>query len=116
VEFDVPAGGNVECHIFYSGGVRVAAPSRRPAIGDSSAGLKLTGIHLDGDRLTVDADVSGPEESSIEIQTPWKIGDVQGGSVTPLADGWSRLTFGDIVATEKVQYSHHRMTLDLHLP
>jgi hypothetical protein len=116
VEIDVPAGATVHCQIVYSGGVRVVAPVRRPAIGDSSEGLKLTGVHLDGRRLTLDADVAAPEEASVEVQTPWKIEGVQGGSAISLADGWTRVTFADVPTSAQPTYVHHRLSVELQAP
>jgi hypothetical protein len=116
VEIDVPAGATVRCRIVYSGGVRVVAPVRRPAIGDSSQGLKLTGVRLDGRRLTLDADVASPEEASIEVETPWKIGGVQGGSAISLANGWTRVTFADVPASAQPTYVHHRVSVELQAP
>lgn len=116
VEIDVPAGGTLECHILYSGGVRILVPVSNPAIGDSSKELKLTGVHLDGNRLTLDADVISAEEASTEVRTPWKIETVQGGSATPLEDGWTRLTFADVPTATTPQYVHRRMTLSLRTP
>jgi glycogen debranching enzyme len=116
VELDVPAGGSVHCSVTYSGGVQVAVPVRRPAIGDPSEGLKLTGMHLDGKRLTLNADVLSPEEASIDVRTPWKIETVQGGSATPLNGDWTRLTFSDVAATGTPRYAHRTMTLELQTP
>ncbi len=112
---DVSDGATVNCRIMYSGGVRVAVPMRRPAIGDSSQGLKLTGVHLDGHALTLDADVSSQQQATIEVRTPWKIGVIKGGSAAPTADGWSRLTF-DVPETTIRQYAHHRMIVDFQMP
>jgi hypothetical protein len=78
--------------------------------------LKLTGVHLKGHMLTLDADVTKQPEASIEVQTPWKIGTVQGGSTAPPADGWTRLTFADVPEAGEPQYAHHRMTVDLQMP
>ncbi|MGC2297256.1 MAG: hypothetical protein WA476_00535 [Acidobacteriaceae bacterium] len=116
VEIDVPAGVTVRCRIVYSGGIRVVAPVRRPAIGDSSEGLKLTGVHLDGHRLTLDADVASPEEASVEVETPWKIEGIQGGSAASLADGWTRVTFADVPTSAQPTYVHRTLSVELQAP
>jgi glycogen debranching enzyme len=116
VELDVPAGGSVHCAVTYSGGVQIAVPVREPAIGDVSEGLKLTGAHLEGKRLTLDADAQSPEEASIDVRTPWKIESVHGGSATQLNDDWTRLTFSDVAAIGKPHYTHRTMTLELQTP
>jgi glycogen debranching enzyme len=116
VELDIPAGKSVLCAVKYGGGVQLVIPVHRPMIGDVSQGLKLIGAHLDAKHLTLDADVLSPEESSIEIRTPWKIGTVQGGSATPLDLGWTRLTFSDIAVIGKPHYAKRTMTVELGTP
>lgn len=116
VELDIPAGNSVHCTITYSGGVQVVVPARQPAMGDDSVGLKLTGTHLEGKSLTLDADVFSQEEASIEVRTPWRIETVHGGSAAALNDGWTRLMFSSVGATGKPQYEHRTMTIELQTP
>jgi glycogen debranching enzyme len=116
VELDIPAGNVVHCAVTYAGGAQVVVPVRAPAIGDLSDGLKLTGAHLDGKRLTLDADVLSPQEASVELRTPWRIGTVQGASATPLNDNWTRLTFSDVAPTSQLHYAHRTMTIEFQTP
>jgi hypothetical protein len=41
---------------------------------------------------------------------------VQGGSATPLGDGWTRLTFSDISPTGQPQYTHRTIIIELQTP
>ena len=109
VEMDV-MHDTVHCRILYTGGVRLMAPAAHPAIGDSSRQLKLTSVALDQHLLTVEADVASAEAASLDLQTPWKINSVDGGSAISLGNGWYRVTFTERPAQS--QYEHRRMSVN----
>lgn len=98
----------VHLRILYSGGVRVVAPAAHPAIGEPSRQIKLISATLNGNRLTLEADVA--TEASLEIDTPWKIASIEGGTNTPLGNSSYRLTFTGI--PDGLQYVRRRITLD----
>jgi hypothetical protein len=109
VEIDL-SKETAHCRILFTGGVRVAVPPSQPAIGDSSHQLKLTNVALDQHRLTLEADVSTAQAASLDLQTPWKIDSVDGGSQVPLGNGWVRVSFNDIPA--RSECARRRMTID----
>lgn len=115
VAFDLPAG-SAQVRILYAGGVRVRVPVVAPARGESSRGIKLTAVHLNGRALSLDADVSVADQSSLEIETPWNLAAVHGGSATRIDQNWYRVTFASpngsassgLTATT---YAHRSMTI-----
>jgi glycogen debranching enzyme len=92
IAFDLP-GGSARVRILFSGGLRVRVPVVTPAGGDASRGLKLVALHLDGRTLTLDAEVASADQSSLEVESPWTVAAVHGGSATRLAQDWYRVTF-----------------------
>ena len=112
VEIDL-AGAPVHCRIVYSGGVRLSVPTRAPVIGQSSRQLRLTAMHLEARQLSLDADIANPDDASVDLETTWPLGAVEGGTVLPLGGGWYRLTFADAVAQAQSVYTQHHLTLQL---
>ncbi|MGC2639698.1 MAG: hypothetical protein WA294_21115, partial [Acidobacteriaceae bacterium] len=115
VSFDL-RGVPVHVRILCTGGVRIRVPTVTPAPGDASRGLKLTALHLDGRWLTLDADIAGVDQSSVEIDTPWTIADVHGGSATRISPDWYRVTFAQLSASAPQSipapaYAHRSMTV-----
>lgn len=115
VVLDLPAG-SASVRILYRGGCRVRVPVVSPARGDASRGLRLTGLHLDGPALTLDAEVAVPGESSVEMETPWAIASVQGGSATRIDGDWYRVTFATSITpasspSAAPAYTHRSMTV-----
>jgi hypothetical protein len=111
--FDLPTG-SAHIRIFYTGGVRVRVPAVTPARGDASRGLKLTALHLDAHSLTLDADLARSDQSSVEIETPWTIAGVHGGSATRIGPAWYRVTFAPPSAPVTPSTSacaHHSLTV-----
>jgi glycogen debranching enzyme len=110
VAFDLPTG-STHVRIAYSGGLRIRVPVVTPLLGDVSRGLKLTALHLDGRTLTLDADVAIANQSSLEIETPWTIASVSGGSDTRLGQDWYRVTFDTQPASAQPVYTHRTLTV-----
>jgi glycogen debranching enzyme len=114
IAFDLPAG-SAHVHIRSSGGMRVHVPVVTPARGDASRGLRLTAFHLDGNTLTVDAEVASADQSSIEIETPWTVSAVHGGSAARLSQDWYRVTFdlpsSPASSSSAPVYAHYSMTI-----
>lgn len=103
----------VFCRILYAGGVRVVAPAPNPAVGDRTVQLKLTGVVLHGDQLTISADVAGGEHAALELDTPWTVGAVDGGSAVALGEDRYRLTFTGAGHSPGAQFVQRRMTVQL---
>lgn len=95
---ELPAGAR-RCAIRYVGGVSLLASANDPEIGASSRGLKLTQVHLQGRILRLEADVRDAEHASVEIETPWRILSVEGGTATSLGGGWYRVGFAGVPAS-----------------
>lgn len=93
VNLDLSASAPAHVHILWTGGVRVLAPAPNPTIGARSRQLKLISVRLEAHTLTLTADVLDPAHSSIDIETPWNIGSIEGGAVAPQKPGWYRLSF-----------------------
>ena len=74
--------GNSHCDIKYNGGVRMILPPTDPQYGNPSTGMKLTGLHLDGHRLFIDADVNASGSHHFSIRTPWNITSMEGARTT----------------------------------
>ena len=83
LEIHAPSGTS-HCHITFSGGVSLILPQYAPRIGDPGTGLKVTGIHLQGRQLSVDADVNSAGGSSFRIRTPWREVAVKGATIQSL--------------------------------
>ena len=77
------ASGNSHCYISYKGGVALILPPTNPQYGNPSTGMKVTSLHLDGQRLFIAADVNAAGSHHFTIRTPWKITSIEGGRVTP---------------------------------
>jgi glycogen debranching enzyme len=111
VELDVH-GSPTQCVIRYSGGVRIVPPAPSPAVGGDSRQIKLTGLTLSRDVLTLDADVKDAADSTVDLQTPWTVEGATGGSANPLGSGWYRLSFA-LSSQQQRQFVHRRMTVRL---
>ncbi|MCU1297637.1 MAG: hypothetical protein JWO91_1915 [Acidobacteriaceae bacterium] len=79
VEFILPHGEAV-LTIGYTSGVSIIPEPAQFMIGDSSKGIKVTGVNLRDRVYTVDFDYLTSSESSFELRTPWQITDAQGAS------------------------------------
>jgi glycogen debranching enzyme len=95
VAFDAPHGKS-ELHIDWQGGVSVIAASPAPLKGMPSTGVRIVGVHLDGDLLTIAADVPRDRASHIQLQTEWGIAKVEGAGAWTVSDGLIDLTFAAV--------------------
>ena len=92
VLFDAPHGRS-ELHIDWHGGVQVIAESPAPLVGMASSGVRIVNVHLEGDVLTIEADVPRDRASHIQLQTEWGIVKAEGATAQPAGDGHFELTF-----------------------
>jgi hypothetical protein len=79
VELDLSTG-ETRLTIRYSGGVSLMLPSQLPMLGDSSTGIKITGLRWDQGKLILQADVRSAYTSTFTLRTPWHVADVLGAS------------------------------------
>jgi hypothetical protein len=86
--------GKSELRLDLQGGVSVIPEAPEPLLGDASAGVRIVDVHLEGDLLTVDADVPTGRASHLLLKTAWGIGNVEGATAQPVADGLFKLSFG----------------------
>lgn len=101
----------VHCQIHYSGGVRILAPAPEPAVGEGTHQLKITEISLRAHQLSIEADVASPDAGSVDIETPWQIEGIDGGTAEPSGGGWYKLRFVEAPAQQNARYVHRRMTV-----
>jgi len=79
--------------IAFEGGVSVIADPPAPKLGETSTGVRVVGVNLADNVLTIEADVSSDRESRIQLQSSWRIATVKGAELTPAGDGVSDLAF-----------------------
>lgn len=77
--------GTTQCRFQYSGGVWIEVPRARPQPGATSRQLRIREVTLHGMELTIHADTRAGTESSLTLETPWRIAAVDGGSATKLS-------------------------------
>ena len=92
VAFSAPRGKS-ELSIAFEGGVSVIADPPAPKLGETSTGVRVVGVNLADNVLTIEADVSSDRESRIQLQSSWRIATVKGAELTPAGDGVSDLAF-----------------------
>ena len=102
------AEGATTISLHWRGGVCVSAPQAEPLLGNASKGLRLTSAHLDGDRLTLEADVANDESSSVSLHTAWAISAVDGATVTQTSSRTAlmRFTTDSTEQTSKAMLHH----------
>jgi glycogen debranching enzyme len=110
IQFTAPAG-LTQCSIAYHGGVTLISPVTVPRVGDSSQGLKITGVHLQGRSLTVDADIHPAGPQYVEIRTPWKPVSADGGKISPEETDTFRIDFPATAASDQDKYVHRTVTI-----
>jgi hypothetical protein len=67
------------------------APS--PLLGETSTGIHVITFQLDGNTLTIAADIPADRTSHLQIQTPWKVASADGVTIRPIAPDRVELTF-----------------------
>jgi hypothetical protein len=110
IEFKAPAGVT-KCSIAYRGGVAVIPPLTAPVVGQSSRGVKITSIRLQGEALTIDADVNAAGPQSVDIRTPWKPTSADGGKVSAEGVNLFRVDFDSPATAPQSGYSHRSVTI-----
>jgi hypothetical protein len=100
-----------KCSIAYRGGVAVIPPLTAPVVGQSSRGVKLTSIRLQGEALTIDADVNAAGPQSVDIRTPWKPTSADGGKVSAEGVNLFRVDFDSPATAPQSGYSHRSVTI-----
>jgi hypothetical protein len=74
-------------------GVSVVVELPSPRLGTPGSGVHLVGISLEGNFLTIVADVPSDRESHLQLQTEWEVTKAEGASVWPLGNGHIDLVF-----------------------
>jgi glycogen debranching enzyme len=100
--YDAPHGKS-EFEIGWLGGVSVMTESPAPLKGMPSTGIRVVGVHLEDDLLTITADVPRDRACHIQLQTDWEIVKAEGALAQTAAGGQVDLTFAanpDAAASE----------------
>ena len=92
VSLDAPHGKS-ELTLDVQDGVSVIVDSPAPRLGMSGSGLHLVGVNLEGNVLTIVADVPSDRESHLQLQTEWEVTKADGARVQPLGVGHIDLIF-----------------------
>jgi hypothetical protein len=74
-------------------------------LGDRSTGIRIVDVHLDGARLSIDADVPTDRASQLQIETTRKIAGVIGADLRQMESTLLNLTF---VATPNASAPYRR--------
>jgi hypothetical protein len=108
---DVPHGES-HCHLRFQGGVSITLDQPDLHPGDPSTALKLTRLQLQGQTLSMDADIHPSGNATFHIQTPWKITGHEGATVLLLGDNRYQIDMDRAPNTETpASYSHTRVKL-----
>jgi glycogen debranching enzyme len=86
VEADIPHGPS-DLDLNSAGGVSVIPETIRPRLGDTSSGIKIISVHLDGTELTIDADIPTTRASHVQLYTAWHVTGGRDVQVQPIAEG-----------------------------
>ncbi len=92
VSLDAPRGSS-ELKIDFEGGVSVIADSPMPQLGMQSAGVRIVSAILQGNVLTILADVPSDRASHLQLQTSWAVARAEGARVATISDGLLGVTF-----------------------
>jgi hypothetical protein len=92
IPFDAPHGKS-ELHVELHGGVQVIADPPAPLVGAKSQGVRIVTVGLDGNILTIAADVPRDRTPHIQLQTDWEVVKADGAVARRTADGLVDLTF-----------------------
>lgn len=85
--------GITRCRFQYSGGVWIEVPRSQPLPGAVSHQLRIRNIELNRMELMVKADIPEGVESSLSVETPWRVAAVDGGSATALSPTRTEIRF-----------------------
>lgn len=97
IEFVLPHGVT-HCRFQYSGGVWIEVPRAKPRLGATSQELRIRNVSLRGMELAITADIRAGADSSLIVETPWRIAAVEGGSATELSADRTAIHFATATA------------------
>jgi hypothetical protein len=72
IELDAPHGDS-EIELYFAGGISVVAEEIQPQLGNQSEGIRVVGARLNGNTLSIDADVPTDRASHLQLYTGWKL-------------------------------------------
>src|ERR1700722_10567793 len=113
MEFTLPHG-NAVLTVEYKGGVAVVPTVPQLMVGEPSKAIKITGTTLTARVLTVDFDIVPSQASSLELRTPWKIKDVEGGTLKSISPELYRVAIHPAslpVSTEPDVFQHGKVVV-----
>ena len=108
MQFDAPHGRS-DLSIDVQGGISVITDSSSPLLGMPSTGIHVIGTSLEGNTLTILADVPSDRKSIIQLQTEWRVVGVKGAILQPDAGGLVRLAFTASL-NASITEPYHRVT------
>jgi glycogen debranching enzyme len=91
--------GITHCTFEYTGGVWIDVPRAQPHPGGSSRELHIRDVALNGADLAIQADILPGGESSLILETPWRIAGVDGGSVNQISPTRTEIRFAPPAAS-----------------
>jgi hypothetical protein len=89
---DVPHGKS-ELHMDVQGGISMIDDVPSPLLGETSTDIHVITFQLDGNTLTIAADVPADHTSHMQIQTAWKVASADGVTMRPIAPDRVELMF-----------------------
>jgi glycogen debranching enzyme len=108
---DVPPGES-HCLLRFQGGVSIMLDQPDLHPGNPSTALKLTRLQLQGQTLSIDADIHPSGNAALHLRTPWRITGHQGATVRPLGDNRYEISIGrGSTPGNPAGYSHTRLEL-----
>lgn len=87
--------GHSELQLAFVGGISVITDAPHPMLGEASTGVRLIDVHLDGNRLTIDADVPTGRASHLQLQTAWKTASASEVIVQQIGPDLGDVTFAE---------------------
>jgi hypothetical protein len=100
IEFTLSHGAT-QCRFQYTGGVWVDVPRATPQPGATSRELRIRRVVFHGMELAIEAEIPADGESSLILETPWRIAAVEGGSAIGLAPGRTEIHFTPATSTAR---------------
>jgi hypothetical protein len=110
VMLTVPHGSS-RLRLELSGGISVVVPAPHPQLGGVSTGLYIVNAILDGNSLSIDADVPADHTSSLLIQTARKLRNTQGAAAESITPNRLEVTIA-AVPNPTSQYRRAHVTLE----
>lgn len=98
IEMELPHGGT-HCRFQYSGGVWIDVPRVLPQSGASSRELRIRSVAWHAPELVIQADILAGSESSLTLETPWRVATVEGGAATQLDTTRTEIRFASVSAS-----------------